>query len=236
MEGSFIGCRQKSTTFLAAPTAASVTEKVISDFLQCEWLPALGKTCWLCVVVECEGKRIPSMQISWELTVWLKQTLLSDGERDSSFLKPGHLGQDRKKLSCMMYEPTGSTRKESNSKLPIQLPRVELAWPCLSAKSQQRVKLMSKLVASFGRSSPILFSVIAVTINSFQLTKILVHHTKKWFIKFSACHKIRKKKIHRQWLMKRFKSDTGFSSSANMLNSLYLKCDSWANLHCSLWA
>lgn len=52
-------------------------------------------------------------------------------------------------------EPTGGTRRESNSKLPVQLPRVESAGPWLSAKSQQRVKLMSKLVASFGRRSSI---------------------------------------------------------------------------------
>lgn len=53
----------------------------------------------------------------------------------------------------------GSTRRESNSKSgiplePIQLPRVECAGPWLSAKSWQRVKLTSKLVAWFLKKQP----------------------------------------------------------------------------------
>lgn len=64
------------------------------------------------------------------------------------------LGQEKVVMhDVWTYEWTYWRHKESNSKLPIQLPRVESAGPCLSVKSQQRVKLMSKLVASFGRSS-----------------------------------------------------------------------------------
>lgn len=159
MEESFIGADKKAPPLLLACSYSSNSKSCCHYresnlvFLQCEWLLALGKTCWVHVdfyTLECEGTL--SMQLSLDLTC-LQQPPFFHGERGNPFLKPRHLGQDRKKFSCMMYEPLRGRRRESNSKLPIQLPKVESAGPWLSAKSQLKVKLMSKLVASFGTSS-----------------------------------------------------------------------------------
>lgn len=66
----------------------------------------------------------------------------------------------------MIYGPIGSIRRESNSKPPIQLPRVESAGCWVSAKSHQRARLKSKHRMLVSEEGAPLISVIAVTINS----------------------------------------------------------------------